>query len=184
MDGMRPGQQRVQQRVLTILFASLLTGLLTVLASELVSWLPPYRNPALAHFYPGYLLENVNLNSFPSQSTALYATVAAGIFSLNKVVGWVLWAGVAVLVALPRLYIGGHYPSDVLAGLVIGMLGYFAARLLLEPRTAPRLQRLFDWAGWPRLFAELVVFLVIYEIAIEFDDLVWIKNVLVRTLSA
>ena len=40
-----------------------------------------------------------------------------------KIFGWVL----AVLMAFSRLYVGVHYPTDVLAGALIGMAGSFAA---------------------------------------------------------
>jgi membrane-associated phospholipid phosphatase len=135
---------------------------------------PPSRNPILAHYYPDYLWENINDNSFPSQSTALYAAVAAGIFSLNRVVGSGLWVGLALLVSLPRIYVGGHYPSDVFAGVVLGLLGYIVARTFFEPFVCPYLGRLFERNMWPRLLGEFVVFLWILQIADEFREFVWI----------
>lgn len=175
-QGARPGGQKVRQRVLTILFGSSLAVVLTFLSGELASWLPPSRNPAFAHLYPMYLSENSNNNSFPSQSTALYAAVAAGMFSLNRVVGSALWVGVALLVSLPRVYVGGHYPSDVLVGLVLGLAGYFGARTFLEPYLCPYLGRLLEVSTWLRLAGELVVFFWILQMAVEFRDIVWVKN--------
>jgi len=176
MRGVRPGGQRVRLRVLTILFGSSLAIVLTLLSGGLASWLPPSRNPGLAHFYPAYLSENVNDNSFPSQSTALYAAVAAGIFSLHKVLGSALWVGVGVLVILPRLYVGGHYPTDVLAGLILGLLGYFSSRTLLEPSYGPYFERLFEQNTWLRVVGEFVVFVWILQTGVEFREVVWIKN--------
>ena len=183
MQGARPGGQRVRQRVLTILFGLLMTIVLSLLSSELASWLPPSRNPTLAHFYPPYLMENTNSNSFPSQSSALYAAVAAGIFSLNKVVGSALWVGVGLIVGLPRLYVGGHYPSDVLVGSILGLLGYFCARTFLEPSLSPYLERLFEQKTWPRVVGELIVFAWILQTGVEFREVVWIKNILQRALD-
>jgi membrane-associated phospholipid phosphatase len=178
MQGARPGGHKARQCVLTILFGSSVSILLALLLGELVSWLPPSRNPGLAHFYPTYLLENINDNSFPSQSTALYAAVAAGIFSWNRLVGSALWVAVVLLISLPRVFIGGHYPSDVFAGLILGLLGYFAARTFLEPSLHPYLERLFEQTTWPRILGELVVFVWILQIAVEFREFVWIKNAL------
>jgi membrane-associated phospholipid phosphatase len=45
-----------------------------------------------------------------------------------------LWAG---LVGLSRVYLGVHYPSDVLASLVVGAL-YLLAALCVHRVTAPR----------------------------------------------
>jgi hypothetical protein len=125
-------------------------------------------------------MENINSNSFPSQSTAVYAAVAAGIFSLHKIVGLILWVGVGLIVALPRLYLGGHYPSDVLVGSVLGLLGYFCARTFLEPSLSPYLERLFGQSSWPRVAEELVVFVWILQTGVEFREVVWIKNILQR----
>jgi len=183
MQGARPGGQRVRQRVLTILFGLLMAIVLSLLSGELASWLPPSRNPALAHFYPPYLTENTNSNSFPSQSSALYAAVAAGIFSLHKVVGSALWVGVGLIVGLPRLYVGGHYPSDVLVGSILGLLGYFCARTFLEPSLSPYLERLFEQKTWPRVVGELIVFAWILQTGVEFREVVWIKNILQRALD-
>ncbi len=180
MQGARPGGQRVRQRVLTILFGSLLAIIFSVLLEGLAPWVPPSRNPALAHFYPWYLSENPNSNSFPSQSTALYAAVAAGIFSLHKVVGSALWVGVGLIVALPRLYVGGHYPSDVLVGSILGLLGYFCVRAFLEPPLSPSLERLFEQNTWPRVVGELIIFVWILQTGVEFREVVWIKNILQR----
>ncbi len=180
MKGARPGQQKVRQRVLTILFGSSLAIVLTLPAAEVVSWLPPSRYPRVAHFYPYYLLPNIKDNSFPSQSTALYAAVAAGIFSLHKVVSSALWVGVGLIVGLPRLYVGGHYPSDVFVGSILGVLGYFCARTFLEPSLSPYLARLFEQKTWQRVMGELIVFVWILQTGVEFREVVWIENILLR----
>ena len=173
--GARPGGDKVRRRVLTILLGSAVAVVLALLFGELFSWVPPSRNPILAHYYPSYLSEDINFNSFPSQSTALYAAVAAGIFSLNKAIGSALWVGVGVLVSLPRVYIGGHYPTDVFVGLLLGLLGYFAARTFLEPRLDPYVDRVFEQDTGQRIWGELFVFVWILQIAVEFREFVWIK---------
>ena len=181
--GSKPGGQEVRKRLLTTFLGSSLAIVLTNISGHLVSWVPPSRNPSLGHFYPMYLSENINNNSFPSQSTALYAAVAAGIFSLHRAVGSALWVGVAVLVSLPRLYVGGHYPTDVLTGLVLGLFSYFMARTFLEPSLSLHLERLIDQNRWPHLVGEFVVFIWILETAVEFREGVWIKNALQYVLK-
>jgi undecaprenyl-diphosphatase len=178
VQGSKPGGQEVRKRLLTTFLGSSLAVILTIVSGHLISWVPPSRNPSLAHFYPPYLLENINDNSFPSQSSALYAAVAAGIFSLHRAVGSALWIGVGMLVSLPRLYVGGHYPTDVLAGLVLGLFGYFIARTFLESFLSLHLERLLDQGKWPHLLGEFVVFIWILETAVEFREGVWIKNAL------
>jgi undecaprenyl-diphosphatase len=176
MQGARPGGQKVRERVLTILLGSSVAIALALLAGDLASWVPPSRNPVLAHYYPDYLMEDINNNSFPSQSTALYAALAAGIFSLNRVIGFVLCGALGLLVSLPRIYVGGHYPSDVFAGVILGLLGYITARAFFEPFVCPYLERLFERNTWPRVLGEFVVFIWIIQIAVEFREFAWIVN--------
>ena len=172
----RPGGQELRRRILTIIFGSLMAIALTFLAGDFVSWLPPSRHPGLAHLYPDYLTPSININSFPSQSTALYTAVAVGVFSFQRAMGSALLAGVLVLVSLPRLYLGGHYPTDVLGGLILGFIGYFGARIFLERALASRLERLFEKENWLRILGDIFVFLWILQVAVDFREAVWIRD--------
>ncbi|MCU1687180.1 MAG: phosphatase family protein [Amycolatopsis sp.] len=58
--------------------------------------------------------------SFPSNHTVIVAAFAAAVLLLNR--RWGLFALVfALVMALTRVYVGAHYPHDVLAGFVIGL---------------------------------------------------------------
>jgi membrane-associated phospholipid phosphatase len=58
--------------------------------------------------------------SFPSGHAA---TAAAGAMAMARVWPAARWAfaGVAVLIAVSRIYVGVHYPTDVLAGVLLGL---------------------------------------------------------------
>jgi undecaprenyl-diphosphatase len=174
----RTGQEATRRRILTILLGSLIAILLMLVAQALVVWPPPIHHPSLSGLYPRYIYTNPEGSSFPSQSVTVYASLAAGIYSLHRAAGWFLWAGVVILVALPRMYVGGHYPSDVLAGAILGLAGYAAARYFLESRLVPHLERFFEGRTWMRVLAEAVVFTWILQVAVGFRDVVWLKNAL------
>lgn len=58
--------------------------------------------------------------AFPSDHTALAFAIAAAVFLTNKKWGIVFLAA-AALVALGRVFVGVHYPADILAGAVVGI---------------------------------------------------------------
>jgi membrane-associated phospholipid phosphatase len=176
MQSARKGQDETQVRILTILVGSTLAILLTLVAQLVMTWPPPVHYPALENLYWGLLEPNPNTNSFPSQSVALYGCVAAGIYSLHKSLGWVLWALVVVFVALPRMFVAGHYFTDVLVGFFISLIGYWFARWVLETKFTARFARFLDATPRLQLFREIVVFLWIIQVTVEFQGVVWFKT--------
>ena len=60
-----------------------------------------------------------NTPSFPSGHAAMAAAGALAGTRIIPVAGWVLWP-LAALVIISRVYLGTHWPSDVVAGAVIG----------------------------------------------------------------
>lgn len=174
----RKGQPEIQLRILTILVGSAIAIILTLLAGAVISWPPPCSHPDLAKIYSAYFDTNPNTNCFPSQSTALYASVAAGIYSIHKLTGWVLWIMVVACVALPRMYVGGHYLTDVIAGLLLASVGYIIARRLLEEHLISKVQSFFDKTTALHFVRELLIFVWILQVALEFRDVIWTKAVL------
>ncbi len=74
-------------------------------------------------------------SSFPSNSAAAAFGIAAGVWGVNRPLGTALLV-VSGLFALSRVYAGVHYPSDVVAGALIGCAVaflVFRVRSLLGP---------------------------------------------------
>ncbi|HEV2382528.1 MAG TPA: phosphatase PAP2 family protein [Terriglobia bacterium] len=176
VQGRQPGEEATRRRILTTFAGSLIAAALTVIAGGVISWPAPAHSPGLAAMYMYYMGQNPSVNSFPSQSTALYASVTAGVYSLHKSTGWLLWSAILLLVALPRMYVGGHYFTDIVAGLALGLAGYAGARYLLENTLIDRIDLVFGSKTKLQVFAELVVFAWILQVALEFRDVVWARN--------
>ena len=76
------------------------------------------------------LIEEHDPNSFPSgHTTSAFAFAGAVLFTAPK--RWMKWVAIvlAILMGFSRLYVGVHYPTDVLAGVVVGLLAGWAASL-------------------------------------------------------
>lgn len=71
-------------------------------------------------------------SSFPSGHTASAFAVAIVLFrNMKKQFGGCFLA-LAILISLSRIYVGVHYPTDVLGGLLLGIICAFLAQCLYE----------------------------------------------------
>jgi len=104
--------------------------------------------PIIARPRPFMLREEIELIisapsgfSFPSGHTASSFAAAVGLFIYHKKLGIaaLIWA---FLIAFSRLYMYVHYPTDVLAGMVIGILCAVVAMIIVNKVYEPLSDRL------------------------------------------
>lgn len=82
-----------------------------------------------------YITQRPSDHSFPSGHTGCsFAVASVLLFMMPKKVG-IPAIIVASLIAFSRLYVGVHYPTDILGGFFIGMLTGFIAKLIVEKVT-------------------------------------------------
>ena len=136
-------------------------------------------NEARLVFHPVYGADAADwqqLSSFPSDHAVLFFALATAIFFASRPAGYFSLVYVSVCICLPRLYLGEHYLTDVLAGAAIGIFPAWLANL-------PRIRKpLTSWAlRWmdssPSQFYSLA-FIATYQIAELFDPLLKILHYL------
>ncbi|MFE2884229.1 phosphatase PAP2 family protein [Streptomyces graminifolii] len=71
--------------------------------------------------------------SFPSNHATIAAAAAVALFFVSRLLGAVA-AVAALAMALSRVWVGVHYPHDVVAGVAVGALLAFGAMALLRRR--------------------------------------------------
>lgn len=84
--------------------------------------------------------------SFPSDHACVCGAVAAGLFFVDRRLGWIA-AVAASIMAFARVYVGAHWPLDVVAGLVLGA----GITLLLMALLRPPVSGLVEWMRSNRL---------------------------------
>ncbi len=81
------------------------------------------------------LLPGAGDPGMPSDHATMAGAVTLGLFLVSRRLGAVTAVAAAVL-AFSRVYVGAHFPLDVLVGLIVGaavsLLGYLVARPLLS----------------------------------------------------
>lgn len=108
-----------------------------------------------------------NWGSFPSDHAALFFALAAVVWGQSRWLGLLATAS-ALFGVLPRVYLGLHYLSDIVAGAVLGiglvfMLGQFGPRVLAEQGV--------NWVQRRAGLAYGLAFLMSFEVATLFEDI-------------
>ncbi|CAH2604687.1 Phosphatase PAP2 family protein [Rhodovastum atsumiense] len=136
-----PARQEERRQTLSLV---LLTSLVVVLLSRaLQSVLAVHRHPpGLEAGQIAHLRDAMELGpwgSFPSSHAILFFSLAVGLCWVNRRVGLLALAWCAGMIEFPRLYLGQHYPSDVMAGAVFGIGCMLAVLSLPLEQTRARL---------------------------------------------
>lgn len=118
--------------------AGLAAGALGLLVNQVISHGWHRARPYEAHPHGVIPLISASHDpSFPSDHATAAFAIAFGILFVAFRVGLVFLAW-ALLIALSRVLVGVHYPTDVLASLGVGVLaGFVCARLLMAPVLEP-----------------------------------------------
>lgn len=107
-------------------------------------------------------------SSFPSDHAVLFFTIAAGLFYISRLAGAFAVVYAAVFIGLPRVYLGFHYPTDVIAGAAIGIaIGWRGVPYLAGNRA---FRSAYSWLGSRPAFFYPLFFLVTYQIADLFSS--------------
>lgn len=108
------------------------------------------------------------INSFPSDHAVLFFALATGLWFVSRRLGMLAFGYSAVFIALPRMYLGYHSPTDILGGALIGIPIVLLANLYLPQRK--RIQQLVAFSdAQPQYFYPLF-FLVTYQVAELFES--------------
>lgn len=84
------------------------------------------------NFKVNQILDHANRSSFPSSHASVAFAIATIIYFFNKKLGWIGFA-LAFLISVSRVFVGIHWPSDILAGAVLGVaVGWILNVLLVK----------------------------------------------------
>lgn len=114
---------------------SALSGVLGILINVLISKIYFEPRPFVTHDDLNVLVDHARDASFPSDHTTGAIALAFAIALRNKRIGIIMMV-FALITGFSRMYVGNHYPGDVVVGIVIGLLvAYTINKLafLVEP---------------------------------------------------
>lgn len=175
-DRDRPGQLR---KGFDLLLGSVFFSLFAVLAARALALSLPFKARPIAdpslHFRlpPGETLVLINWSAFPSDHAALFFALAAAILMASTRAGLIAFTWVIAGVCFPLVYLGAHWPTDIIVGAIIGLSFAQFARIPaireFVRRTVTNLHQ-----NHARAFF-IILFLWSYETIVLYDD---VRNVL------
>jgi undecaprenyl-diphosphatase len=125
--------------VAAALSAGLALGLAKVISDAVARQRPFVDHPHAAHLF----IKHAADYGFPSDHTSGAFAIAVALLLRHRLSGVVALV-VAVLIGVGRVMVGVHYPTDVLAGAVLGTL---CALVFWHPRLRVLIDALADWLG-------------------------------------
>jgi undecaprenyl-diphosphatase len=166
------GDQHEARRSVII---AIIGSLISVAISQVLQHTFPYHErplhtPALAFVIPKAVNPQTLLDwtSFPSDHAVLYMSFATAIWFQSRALGWFTGIWGLVIGCLPRIYLGYHYPSDIIAGAVAGVvLMVILHRAMIHTRLPDFFLR---WEQTRRTVFYCIAFLGTFELALMFYD--------------
>ena len=116
---------------------SLLSMALALLINQVIGHLYFRPRPFAAHEV-NLLLDKSTDPSFPSDHSAFVFAIAWLIMLKDRCIG-IFALAIGILVGISRIFVGLHYPGDVLGGMFIGLISallVWKARKILDPVTS------------------------------------------------
>jgi undecaprenyl-diphosphatase len=133
--------------------ATAAAGLALLIAQPIANLIDRPR-PFVAHPGASHLLIDRSLDpSFPSDHATFAFAIAVAVWKYDRMLGAVFGA-LAILLSAARVYVGTHYPGDVLGGAALGAMVALALRW---PPVRRLLESAADWCSrlWDRLIGIL-----------------------------
>lgn len=131
----RDDDGRQRERRTTLVFG-LLASCVAVGLTRILSFVLPFRDRPLRapnlHFVLPLSIDRGAINgwsAFPSDNATLFFGIALAIFLVSRRAGILAFCHTLVVVAFARVYLGYHYPTDILGGAAIGMGAVALARI-------------------------------------------------------
>ena len=111
-----------------VLLVTVLPCTISLFIGQALQVLLPFRERpifvsslGLKRAFVGHSEYLAGLSSFPSDHATLFYGWAAGFYLLSRSLGVVLLIYVTLLICLPRIILGLHFPTDVFGGALIGL---------------------------------------------------------------
>lgn len=179
-----PEQNETRTNVMMVILAcTLAVFAVRILAVTTPFKLRPLHDPELNFVVP-YDMDTEILqtwNSFPSDHAAMFVALAVSFWYISRSLGVLMFIYVSLFICIPRIYLGLHHPTDIIAGAVIGIGAACLTRIRHIRKITNRYS--FKWLRLHPASFYAFFFFVTFQMAVIFNDVRSILKFLLHLLN-
>jgi len=170
-DNSKQKMEENRKTLILTIMSAFVAEIITILLSLTLPYRArPFTNSDISFSMPVDLpfWWDKGINSFPSDHATLFIVFGFGIFKCNRTIGFAGLSYILIGILLPRIYLGLHYPTDILAGMIVGIVvAYITFKLSLTRKIT---NWIFEFSEQkPYLFYPLL-FIVSYQLVDLFTE--------------
>jgi len=169
--------------IMVILACALAVFAVRILAVATPFKLRPIHNPELNFVVPHDMDTEIlqTWNSFPSDHAAMFFALAISFWYISRLLGSLMFIYVFIFICIPRVYLGLHYPTDIVAGTVVGVGAAYLTRIRHIRKITNRYT--FKWLRFHPASFYAFFFFVTFQMAVIFNDVRDISKFLLHLLD-
>ena len=154
---------------------SIIGALAVVIAARALQLALPFHDRPLyvaTNFVMPIGVDPANLShwsSLPSDHAAMFFALSLAVWYEARTLGYLAAVWTFIVICLPRIFLGYHYASDIIAGAILGLVMMVAIQHYL--RNWKLTERIVQWEADHRAAFYGLAFFVTYETTILFYDI-------------
>ncbi|MFK7765338.1 MAG: phosphatase PAP2 family protein [Roseobacter sp.] len=178
--------REVRIKIIAINFATVFG----IFAGRILAQILPFRDRPIFHALSDVTIQHPFhlarphlewASSMPSDHATMFFALATGMFFLNRKIGLFLFVHAVMVISVPRIYLALHWPNDILAGALVGII---ITLLSIHPlcRLLDR-SGLADWVFARERLLYVLAFLATYGIATMYGNFWRLAKYVIQTIT-
>ena len=126
--------KRYKDRIYSLVFASLILLLSNGIFTQTIRFFFFRERPFVELGFVPLIAKSAGEAAFPSGHASFFFALAFAVFYLGQRRWSFIFLAISLLMGIARVYVGVHWPLDIVAGAVVAFISAFIVKSLLEPK--------------------------------------------------
>ena len=126
--------KKYKDRIYNLAFVSLIVLLSNGIITQTIRFFFFRERPFVQLGFAPLIAKSASEAALPSGHASFFFALAFAIFYLGKRRWSLIFLAVSLLMGISRVYVGVHWPLDIVSGIIVAFISAFIVKSLLEPR--------------------------------------------------